>query len=158
MYIRAVILENHHILKVILTLFRMGIFGAAHRWEGGGQKGPPTHPKKSHTYPTMMKLCTVILYLKKIQKNIRITWYIPWVLLTSAFFLRKSENFFISRNTDINCILIRNFYFFVTFLESLNIFLINLVKILMMPAKMITPGHLKIAVFWNKGYDVIKTS
>ena len=158
MYICAVILENHHILKVILTLFRMGIFGAAHRWEGRGQKGPPSLPKICHTYPTMMKLCTVILYLKKIQKNIRITWYIPWVLLTSAFFLRKSENFFISRNTDINCILIRNFYFFVTFLESLNIFLINLVKILMMPAKMITPGHLKIAVFWNKGYDVIKTS
>ena len=149
MYICAVILENHHILKVILTLFRMGIFGAAHRWEGGGgKKGPPPPPKTLHSYTLP----------KEDPKNIRITWYIPWVLLTSAFFLRKSENFFISRNTDINCILIRNFYFFVTFLESLNIFLINLVKILMMPAKMITPGHLKIAVFWNKGYDVIKTS
>ena len=27
--------------------------------------------------------------------------------------------------------------------------------ILMMSAKMITPGLLKIAVFWNKGYDMI---
>ena len=27
--------------------------------------------------------------------------------------------------------------------------------ILMMPAKMATPGLLKIRVFWNKGYDVI---
>ena len=144
--------------KSYINSIQDGHFRSCSQIGGGGQKGPPSLPKICHTYSTMMKLCTVILYLKKIQKNIRITWYIPWVLLTSAFFLRKSENFFISRNTDINCILIRNFYFFVTFLESLNIFLINLVKILMMPAKMITPGHLKIAVFWNKGYDVIKTS
>ena len=30
-----------------------------------------------------------------------------------------------------------------------------MVKILMMSAKMATPGLLKITVFWNKGYDVI---
>ena len=36
----------------------------------------------------------------------------PWVLLKSAFFHRKSANFAISRNTDINCILIHNFYLF----------------------------------------------
>ena len=57
-------------------------FGAAHRWErrgkggeegqgwgGGGvagQKAPL--PKISHTYSTMMKLGTVITYLKKSQK------------------------------------------------------------------------------------------
>ena len=35
--------------------------------EGGeGQKGPL--PKNCHTYPTMMKLGTVIPYLKKIPK------------------------------------------------------------------------------------------
>ena len=43
----------------------MGIFGAAHGC-GGGQKGP--FPKISHTYPAIMKLGTVIPYLKKIQK------------------------------------------------------------------------------------------
>ena len=43
----------------------MGILGAAHRW-GGGQKGPL--PKICHTYPTMMKVGTVIPYLKEIQK------------------------------------------------------------------------------------------
>ena len=32
-----------------------------------GQKGPPL-PKICHTYPAMMKLGTVITYLKKIQK------------------------------------------------------------------------------------------
>ena len=37
----------------------------------------------------------------------------------------------------------------------MKIFLINLVKILMMSAKMVTPGFLKIIVFWNKGYDIM---
>ena len=40
-------------------------------------------------------------------------------------------------------------------LESLKIFLINLVIILMMPAKLATPGLLEIMVFRNKGYEVI---
>ena len=47
------------------------------------------------------------------------------------------------------------FLFFLTFIESLRIFLIKLVIILMMSAKMVTPGLLKIMVFWNKSYDVI---
>ena len=47
-----------------LTLFRMGLFGDAHGWRC--QKGPL--PKICDTYPTMMKLDTVIPYLKKIQK------------------------------------------------------------------------------------------
>ena len=51
-------------LEMFLTLFRMGFFGAAHGW--GGQKGPL--PKICYTYPTMMKLGTVIPYPKKIQK------------------------------------------------------------------------------------------
>ena len=46
----------------------MGLFGAAHRWGGGdGAKWSPL-PKICHTYPTMMKLGTVIPYPKKIQK------------------------------------------------------------------------------------------
>ena len=44
----------------------MDIFGTAHRW-GDGQKDHSL-PKICHTYPTMMKLGTVIPYLKKIQK------------------------------------------------------------------------------------------
>ena len=43
----------------------MGFFGAAHGW-GGGFLSPL--PKISHTYPTMMKLDTVISYLRKTQK------------------------------------------------------------------------------------------
>ena len=51
-----------------LILFRMGIFEAAHRWGGEGSK--KAHLLKiCHTYHTMMKLCTVIPYLKKIKKQ-----------------------------------------------------------------------------------------
>ena len=51
-----------------LTLFRMYIFGAAHGWRKGGGGGRPPLPKICHTYPTMIKLGTVIPYLKKLQK------------------------------------------------------------------------------------------
>ena len=69
-----------------------------------GQKSPL--PKTCHTYSTMMKLGTFITYLKKIQKNMWLTWHTPWFLQTSAFFHWKSATFAISRNTDIDCILI----------------------------------------------------
>ena len=50
---------------VPLTLFRIGFFGAAHGWWGGAKKAPL--PKICLTYPTTMKLGTVIPYLKKIE-------------------------------------------------------------------------------------------
>ena len=46
----------------------MGFFGAAHGWVGGGAKRSLL-PKIFHTYPTMMKLSTVIPDPKKIQKT-----------------------------------------------------------------------------------------
>ena len=46
----------------------MGLFGAAHGWGVEGQKDPV--PKICHTYPTIMKLGTLIPYLKKIQKYV----------------------------------------------------------------------------------------
>ena len=125
----------------------MGIFGAAHGW--GSQKAPL--PKICHTYPKMMKLGTVIPYLRKVPKKIWITWHIPWVLLTSDFFHRRSANFVISRNTDIDT----KFLILLTFLESLKIFLIKKSYNLMMSAKIASPSLLKITVFWNKSYDVI---
>ena len=57
-------LNKHNAINP-LTLFRMGFFGAAHGW--GCQKGSALS-KICHTYPTMIKLGTVILYLMKIQK------------------------------------------------------------------------------------------
>ena len=41
-----------------------GFFGAAHGWGGGGGGGNTPIPKICDTYPTMMKLGTVIPYLK----------------------------------------------------------------------------------------------
>ena len=71
-----------------------GLLWGCSPMEGGGTK-MPTIPKNCHTYLTMMKLGTVIPYPKK---------------LASAYFHRKLANFAISRNTDIDCILIhKNF-------------------------------------------------
>ena len=50
-----------------LTLFRMDLFGAAHRWPGRPKRSPDI-PKVCYKYPTMIKLCTVISHLSKIQK------------------------------------------------------------------------------------------
>ena len=88
----------------LLTLFRMGIFGAAHGWGVGGTKSPPLL-KISHIYPTMMKLGTVIPYLKKIQK-IYESPDTPLDLCWHQHFYQKSANFVISRNTDTDCILV----------------------------------------------------
>ena len=44
----------------ILALFRMGFFGAAHGWVEGQTHTPPLLPKICHTYPTKMKLGTVL--------------------------------------------------------------------------------------------------
>ena len=76
----------------------MGFFGAALGWGWGGAKKAPL-PKICHTYPTMMKLCTIIPYLKKIPE-------IYESRDTYLEFHRKSTNFAISRNTCIDCILI----------------------------------------------------
>ena len=59
-------LEVDCYILLFLTLFRMGFFGAAHGW--GGKKAPPPLPKICHTYPTIMKLGTVIPCQNKIQK------------------------------------------------------------------------------------------
>ena len=127
----------------------MGLSGAPH-----GCCWNATLPKIVNTYPTMIKLCTVISYRKKIQKNIQISWHTPWVLLILAFFHWKSVTFVISRNTDIDSILMHNLYFF-NFWGFLKVFLINLVVILIMSVKLTTLGLLKINIFWNRGYNII---
>ena len=93
-----------------LTLFRIGLFGAAHGWEGGGgQKNPsPPLPKICYTYPAIIKLGTVMPYLRKIQK-IYESRDIHFEFADISIFHRKSENFPIPRNTDIDCILKHNF-------------------------------------------------
>ena len=58
--------EKYVIHIRVLTLFRMGFFGAAQGLGGGAFLAPI--PKIHHTYPTMMKFATVIPYLRKIKK------------------------------------------------------------------------------------------
>ena len=76
---------------------------------GGSQKAPLPLPKICYRYHTMMKLGTVIPYLKKIKKIYESCDPALEFCSLSAFFHRKSANFVISRNTDIYCILIHNF-------------------------------------------------
>ena len=45
----------------------MGLFEASHGWREGGSKKAHV-PKTCYKYPTMTKLCTVIPYLKILQK------------------------------------------------------------------------------------------
>ena len=68
--------------------------------------------------------------------------------MTSVFFHQKSANFVISRNRDIDCILTNNF-------ELLKVFVINIVAILIMSAKLATVGVIKINAFCKKIFDVI---
>ena len=63
--------QNTFVYTLDLTLFRMGFFGAAHgcgEGRGGRGVGVGVGGTICHPYLTMMKLGTVILYLKKIQK------------------------------------------------------------------------------------------
>ena len=60
--------------------------------------------KICHTYPTIMKVGTVIPYLKKIRKIYNYVTH-----LSSFADIRKSVVFAISRNTGIDCIFAHNF-------------------------------------------------
>ena len=132
----------------ILTLFRMDIFGATHGWMGA------ILANICHTYPTTMKLGTVIPHLKKIQKLYESRDTPPEFCWHQHLFI-ENQQILLYQEIQIQIAFWYIISIFLTFLESLKIFLINVVLILMMSAKMATPGLLKIKVFWNKGYDVI---
>ena len=122
-----------------LNLFRIGFFGAAQGC-GVGKKAPL--PKICHTYPTMMKPGTVIPYLKKFQKlyescdtPLDFCWHQNFLAEIIKFCYIKKYRYRFHLDT---CFLI-----LLTILQSLRIVLINMVKILMMSAKMATLGLLK---------------
>ena len=71
---------------------------------GGGKKAPLS--KICQTYPTMMKLGTVISYVKKIQKIYESR---DTPLDINIFLPEISASFAISINTDIGSISIHNF-------------------------------------------------
>ena len=67
-----------------LPLFRMLFFIAAHGW-GEGRQQKASLPKICCTYHTMMKLDTVIPYLKEIQK----LYGHPFIFADISIFYRK---------------------------------------------------------------------
>ena len=106
-------------------------------------------PKICHTYPAMMKLGTVIPYLKKIKKiyesretPLEFCWHQYFSPETTIFCYIKKYRYRLHFDTWFLTLL--------TCIESLKIVLINMVTMLMMSVKMDTPG-----LFWNIVYDVI---
>ena len=78
------------------------------------------HPKTCHAYPAVMKLGTVMPYIKKVQNTYESRDTPLRVSVILAFFHSKLENFDVSRNKDIDCILAYKF-FFIQLLWSLKI-------------------------------------
>ena len=98
-------------VKRYFNLIQVGTF-----WglliDGGGEGGEGAKrsplPKLCHTNPIMMELGTVISYLQKSQKYMNhVTHSLNGAYI--SIFHRKSANFGISENTDIDCILVHNF-------------------------------------------------
>ena len=102
----------------------------------------------------MMKLGSVIPYLRKIQKYINHVTH-PLSSADISIFSPEISRFCYIKKHRYRLDFATKFLILLTFLESLIIALINMVTILMMSAKMATPGLFKIEVFWNKGHDVI---
>ena len=115
----------------------------------GGAKRPPLL-KICCTNHTVMKLGTLIpLIPKGDPKTIWITWHVPLVLLTSTF-LPEITKFCYIKKYKYRFHLDTKLLTLLTFLESLRIVLINVVKIMMMSAKMATSGLLEIKILWKK--------
>ena len=140
------------IKEISFNRIQDGLFRGCSRM-GEGAFWPHLH-KIRHTNPAMMKLGTVIPYLRKFQKMhksrdtpLGFCWHQHFLLEISKFcYIKKSTH-----RLDFDT----KFQFFLTFLESLVIVLRNMVTILMMSANKTTPGLHKIRLFWNKNYDVI---
>ena len=126
-----------------------GIFRGCSRIWGGRQKGPPS--LKSVT--NILQWWTVIPYLKKIPK-IYESRDTPLEFCWHSNFSPKISKFCYIKKCMCRLHFDTIFLILLTFLESLKIILRKKVTILMMSAKMATPGLLKINSFWNKGYDV----
>ena len=117
----------------------------------GAKKDPVL--KICHTYPPMMNLGSYT-WPKEDQKNIwtryaplQFWWHQHFSLEITIFCYIRKYRYILHFDTW--------FIILLTFVENLRIFLINMVTVLMMSAKMSTPGLLKINFSWNTGYEVI---
>ena len=101
-----------------------------------------------------MKLGTVIPYRKKIQKIYESCDTRPDLCWNQHFFTRNLQ-ILLYQKIRYRLHFSTWFLILLAFFESLKIYVVNLLIILMMSAKMATAGLFKKTVFWNKGYDVI---
>ena len=95
---------------IYFNLIQNGLFRGCSQI-GETKKTPPSLPKICCTYHTIMKLGTLIHYLKRIQKIYKssdTSVEFPDI----SIFYRKSATFVVSKNTDIDSILTRSFRFF----------------------------------------------
>ena len=121
--------------------------------DGGWEAKRSSLPNIYHPYPTVMKLGTVIPYLKKTHKLYKsrdtpsdFCWFQPFFIGNQQFLLYQD----IQIQIAFLLIVSNSFNFSWDFKD----FLINMVIILMMSAKIATPGLPKIVIFWSKVYDV----
>ena len=103
----------------------MGLFGAAHGW-GEGQKDSNPLPKICHTYPVVMKLGTVIPYLKKIKKNMNHVTH-PLISADISSFSLKIRKLCYIKKYRYRLHFDTQFLIVLTFSESLKITLIKMV-------------------------------
>ena len=115
---------------------------------GGRAKRSPL-PKICCTYPTLMKLGTVIPYPKKIQKYMNHVTQ-PLSSADISIFSPEISKFCYIKKYRYRLHFDEWFLILLTLFESLKIFLIKMVTILMMPAKMATLGLHKIQGILNK--------
>ena len=106
---------------------------------GGGEQKSSTDSNICHTYPTMMKLGTVIPCIKKIQNickssdtALEFCWHDHFFTVNQQILLYKE---------------IQKKYNSFNFFESLKIVLISMLTILMISGKMATVALPKIKVF-----------
>ena len=129
----------------------MGFFSAAHGWRG--QKC--AHSLKSVTH-TLQWWNIAKLYLTK-KKSKKYMNHVTHSLSSADIsnVLPETNKFCYFNKYMYRLHFHTKFLILLTFLESIKIFLIKKVSILMMSAKMATLGLLKIKEFWKEGYDVI---
>ena len=125
----------------LLTIFRMGLFVAAH---GSGYKNAYLH-KICHTYPKMMKLGAVIPFLKKIQSiyksrdtPIKFCWHQHFFTKNQQLLLYQEIQIYIA----FQYIIVNSFNFFWVYKDCFN----KNGAALMMPSKLVTLSVLKIKI------------
>ena len=138
-------MEYTRLLKSLLTLFKMGFYGAAHGWVG-------LLSKICYKYLQWWNL-VVIPILIEIQKNVNHVIR-PFTFADINIFSLEISKLCYIKKCSSTLFLNKQFLILLTLFESWKAFLINMIA-LMISTILASLGLLKIKVFWSKDYDVI---